>query len=65
VEQPFDLLDFNISKKIFEKFSLKLTVNDILNQDKIFTQETENFGVQLAQSYNTGRTFKLSITYNL
>jgi outer membrane receptor protein involved in Fe transport len=65
IEEPFDLLDFNISKKVFQKFTLKLTVNDILNQDKIFTQETENFGDQLAQSYNTGRTFKFSINYNL
>ena len=65
IEEPFDLIDFNISKRIFEKFSLKLTVNDILNQDRIFTQETENFGDQLSQSYNMGRTFKFSINYNL
>ena len=65
IEEPFDLIDFNISKRIFEKFSLKLTVNDILNKDRIFTQETENFGDQLSKSYNTGRTFKFSINYNL
>ncbi len=65
IEEPFDLIDFNISKRIFEKFSLKLTVNDILNQDRIFTQETENFGDQLSKSYNAGRTFKFSINYNI
>ena len=65
IEDPFDLLDFNISKRFFEKFVFKLTVNDILNQDRIFTQETENFGDQLSQSYNLGRTFKFSINYNL
>jgi len=64
-EEPFDLLDFSISKKVFTNFSLKLAVNDLLNQDKIFTQETTNFGTQISSSINTGRTFKFSINYNL
>ena len=64
IEEPFDLLDFNISKKVFGNFTLKLTINDILNQDKTFIQET-NYGDQLSQSYNTGRTFKFSINYNI
>jgi len=64
IEQPFDLVDFNISKKVFNNFSLRLTVNDILNQDKLFIQET-NYGDQVSSSINTGRTFKFSINYNL
>ena len=64
VEQPADLVDFNISKKVFENFSLKLSVIDILNQDKIFIQRTLD-GDKIAQSLNNGRTIKFSINYQL
>ncbi len=64
IEEPFDLIDFNISKKIFQKFGLKLSLLDILNQDRIFNQET-NKGNQISQLYNTGRTFKFEISYQL
>lgn len=64
IEEPFDLIDFNISKKIFQKFGLKLSLLDILNQDRIFNQET-NKGNQISQSYNIGRTFKFEISYQL
>lgn len=64
IEEPFDLIDFNISKRIFQRFSLKLSLLDILNQDRIFNQET-NVGNQISQSFNTGRTFKLAISYQL
>ena len=64
VEQPADLVDFNISKKVFENFSLKLSVMDILNQDKIFIQRTLD-GDKIAQSLNNGRTIKFSINYQL
>jgi hypothetical protein len=64
IEEPFDLIDFNISKKIFQKFGLKLSLLDILNQDRIFNQET-NTGNQISQSYNTGRTFKFELSYQL
>ena len=64
IEEPFDLIDFNISKKIFQYFGVKLSLLDILNQDKNFVQETTT-GNQISQSYNSGRTFKLAISYQL
>jgi outer membrane receptor protein involved in Fe transport len=64
IEEPFDLIDFNISKKIFQNFGIKLSLLDILNQDKNFIQETST-GNQISQSYNSGRTFKLAISYQL
>lgn len=37
-EMPRNLLDFNISKKIGKWFSIKASVNDILNQSVVFKQ---------------------------
>lgn len=64
VEQPADLIDMSVSKRIFEKFTLKLTALDILNQNKEFIQRTTN-GDKIAESYNNGRTIKLGINYQL
>jgi outer membrane receptor protein involved in Fe transport len=64
VERPADLIDFNISKRIFEQFNVKLSVMDILNQDKNLIQRTLE-GDKIAQSMNNGRTFKIGISYQL
>ena len=64
VEQPADLIDMSVSKRIFEKFTLKLTALDILNQNKEFIQRTTN-GDKIAESYSNGRTIKLGINYQL
>jgi len=64
VEQPADLIDLSVSKRFFEKFTLKLSAMDILNQNKDFIQRTQD-GDKIAESYNNGRTIKLGINYQL
>jgi TonB-dependent receptor len=64
VEQPVDLIDFSVSKRLFERFTLKLSLMDLLNQDRNFIQRSPD-GDKISESYNAGRTFKVGITYQL
>lgn len=64
VEQPADLIDLSVSKRFFEKFTLKLSAVDILNQNKDFIQRSPD-GDKIAESYNNGRTLKIGINYQL
>jgi outer membrane receptor protein involved in Fe transport len=64
VEQPVDLIDLSVSKRIFEYFTVKLSAMDILNQNKNFIQRTPD-GDKISESYNNGRTFKIGINYQL
>ena len=64
VEQPADLIDMSLSKRFFEKFTLKLSAMDILNQNKDFIQRTLE-GDKIAESFNNGRTIKVGINYQL
>lgn len=64
VEQPVDLIDFSVSKRLFESFTLKLSLMDLLNQDRNFIQRSPD-GNKISESYNAGRTFKVGITYQL
>lgn len=64
VEMPRDLIDFSVSKKLFTHFTLKLTIKDILNQDKNFIQRAPG-GDKPYEVYRTGRSFGLGLSYQL
>lgn len=74
-EKPRDLVDFQISQKIFKrKGEVRLTVSDILNQQVAsYQNENEikkatayNAGVDpIFSSYKQGTTFTLGFIYNL
>lgn len=64
IEKPVDLIDFNISQKVFEKFSIKFSVKDLLNQDRVFIQQTPN-GDQNAELRRIGRNISLGFGYQL
>lgn len=64
LEKPVDLIDINFSQKIFEKFSIKLSVKDLLNQDRKFIQQTAN-GDQVAELRRVGRNISLGFGYQL
>lgn len=64
IEKPVDLIDFSISKKLFDNFTLKATAKDLLDQQRLFIQQTllgdKNYEVK-----TSGRTFSLSLSYQL
>jgi hypothetical protein len=64
VEKPVDEIDLIVSKKLFDNFVIKASALDLLNQTKKFIQRTPD-GDKIAESYNNGRTVKLSISYQL
>lgn len=64
IEKPVDLIDINFSQKVFEKFSIKLSVKDLLNQDRKFIQQTAN-GDQVAELRRVGRNISLGFGYQL
>jgi TonB-dependent receptor len=64
VEQPVDLIDLSVSKRFFEYFTLRLSLMDILNQDRNFIQRSPEED-KISESYNPGRTFKIGFSYQL
>lgn len=64
IEKPVDLIDINFSQKVFEKFSIKLSVKDLLNQDRKFIQQTAS-GDQIAELRRVGRNISLGFGYQL
>ncbi len=64
IEEPVDVIDLNFSKRLFNNFNIKLSLSDLLNQNKEFIQRTTD-GDKIAESYNNGRTIKLGISYQL
>lgn len=64
IETPSDQIDFSISKKIFTHFNLKLVVQDLLNQDKIFIQKTP-LGDKESEIQKLGRNISLGVSYQL
>ncbi|MFH0736877.1 MAG: TonB-dependent receptor [bacterium] len=64
IEKPRDQIDFSISKKIFENFNIKLTVKDLLAQDRKFMQKSPN-GDKIAEKIKVGRDVSLGINYTL
>jgi outer membrane receptor protein involved in Fe transport len=64
IEKPRDLLDFSISKKFFQNFSIKLTIRDLFNQDKIYIQKTPN-GDRVSELSRFGRSYNIGLSYQI
>lgn len=63
-EQPRNVLDLTIIKKIGNRFSTKLAVQNLLNPAFKFTQEFKDVEYEY-QSYKVGRTVSFGISYLL
>lgn len=63
-EQPFPVMDFNISKQFKNGINLKLSAENLLNP---YFQQTYSFenSEGYFRKYKVGRSFKLSLTYLL
>lgn len=59
-EQPFNQVDFVVSKKLFDRLNLKLKARNLLDDDVLFLQ-----GDELTRSFTKGRSFSLSVSYNI
>jgi TonB-dependent receptor len=64
IEKPIDIIDFSVSKKLFESFALKLSVRDLLNQEKNFIQQAPG-GDRISESNKTGRNISLELSYQI
>jgi outer membrane receptor protein involved in Fe transport len=67
-EQPFPMLDFNISKQFKNGINIKISADNLLNP---FYEQTYSFAEGATQptgyfkQYKLGRTFSISLTYLL
>ena len=61
-EQPFPMLDFNISKSFGERWSVKFSVKNILNSEFSQTYTFEDVDYYFIGN-KPGREFKIGITY--
>jgi TonB-dependent receptor len=61
-EQPFPVLDFNISKQFKNGINIKLSAENLLNPN---FEQTFNFGSSTGyfRKYKIGRSFSLGLTY--
>ncbi len=64
IEKARDQIDFSISKKFFTNFNLKLTVKDLLAQDRKLIQKSPQ-GDKVAERIKVGRDVSLGINYEL
>jgi len=64
LEKPVDVIDFSISKRFFEMLTLRLSVRDLLNQDKNFIQQAPG-GDQISELNRTGRNVSLELSYQI
>jgi len=64
IEKPIDIIDFSVAKKLFESFALKLSVRDLLNQEKNFIQQAPG-GDRISESNKTGRNISLELSYQI
>ncbi len=62
VEKPVDLFDFSISQKLFKLISVKITVKDLLNQERKFIQQAPS-GDKISELSRVGRDFSLGVSY--
>ena len=60
---PRKLLDLNMTKKIGERFQLKLGISDILNQPMLFIQESG--GIRIIQKFRPGQVFSAGLTIRI
>ncbi|MCK5066488.1 MAG: TonB-dependent receptor [Bacteroidales bacterium] len=61
-EQPFPMLDFNISKQFKNNINVKFSADNLLNPD---FEQTYDFGSSTGyfRKFKMGRSFSLSLTY--
>lgn len=64
IENPVDIIDFSISKKLFSSFAIKLSVKDLLNQDRTFTQQSP-IGDKISEINHTGRNISMELSYQI
>ncbi|MFA7290312.1 MAG: TonB-dependent receptor [Melioribacteraceae bacterium] len=62
VELPRDQIDLSFSKKLFESFSIKVNVKDLLAQDSKFVQRTLD-GDKTSELGRKGRVFTVGFSY--
>jgi outer membrane receptor protein involved in Fe transport len=70
-EMPRNVLDFSVSKTFREKFQVKFSVSDILNQEYVLLQDGDSNGEfsktkdQVIQSNRYGSLFTLGLSYKV
>ncbi len=64
IEKPIDVIDFSISKKLLSSLALKLSVKDLLNQEKKFIQQLPG-GDRISELNKTGRNISLELSYQI
>ncbi|MCK9282143.1 MAG: TonB-dependent receptor [Melioribacteraceae bacterium] len=62
VELPRDQIDLSFSKKLFDSFSIKVNVKDLLAQDSKFIQRTVD-GDKTSELGRKGRVFTVGFSY--
>ena len=64
-ESPRNLLDLQISKRVFEKGEIKFTVSDVFNESGIFYQDQNQNGRYAADIDSGISNYKYEINYSL
>ncbi len=64
IESPVDIIDFSISKKLFENFAIKLGVKDLLNQERKFIQQAVGSD-RISELSKVGRNISLELSYQI
>ena len=64
IEKPVDLIDFTVSKRLFEKIALKLAVKDLLNQERKFIQQSPGVD-RISELNKIGRNISLELSYQI
>lgn len=64
IENPVDIIDFSITKKLFQDFALKLSVKDLLNQERKFIQQAIG-GDRISELNKVGRNISLELSYQI
>lgn len=62
LEKPVDLVDISVSKKILSYFTIKFSVKDLLNQNRIRIQRSP-LGDKTSGTENSGRNISLGLSY--
>jgi outer membrane receptor protein involved in Fe transport len=62
---PRHMIDFVISQKFLDHWNAQLSIENIANDDVLWTQGQEVSDENIAMQYQTGTTFGLQIGYEL
>lgn len=63
-EDGNDVMDFSVSKRFLERFEVKFTIKDLLNQEKIYTQDISGIE-KIVRKYESGTRFAITLGYKL